>query len=279
MYISRLLFTLLFAVTQRCAAAKPCAVSASQPSNAVCEPFYTTFNFSSYRIANSISQTSPYPPSTSFVALSSIGAYQTTDRGLELYISKPDGEITTTNGTNDKIASGAAVNSTFTLLYGKVTFEVIAPAVPGIITAVILIGDQGDEIDVELLGGDPAHWQTNMFAPRPSDLLPLWGVFGSTEDVPEGKPTIADMHTYTIDWNEDRITWGIDGNTVRTLKKENAINNGEIRYPSHPTRIQMGIWDSSTDAGTSEWGKGPVDWDVAPPYMKAVVKSVTVECN
>ena len=88
--------------------------------------------------------------------------------------------------------------------HGKVTFEVIAPTVAGVVTAVILIGnlkkekffssirllmlyqrpsaDEHDELDVELLGADPKHWQTNVYAPSQSDTKPLWGVFGSVVD-------------------------------------------------------------------------------------------------
>lgn len=125
--------------------------------------------------------------------------------------------------------------------YGKVTFEVSSPLVPGVVTAVILIGikniftqtqsteltvlslaNEHDEIDVELLGGDPAHWQTNIFVPEPKDAQPLWGVFSSIESVPAEKSSggsIKDFHKYSIDWNSERIIWGVDGKSVRTLTK------------------------------------------------------------
>lgn len=117
--------------------------------------------------------------------------------------------------------------------YGRVTFEVAAPKVAGIVTAAILIGtsfipvsnktqydaaDEHDEIDVELLGGDANHWQTNIYAPSPKDKQPLWGVFGDIEDFPSGS-NIVKTHNYTIDWNSERITWEVDGSAVRTIKK------------------------------------------------------------
>jgi hypothetical protein len=43
--------------------------------------------------------------------------------------------------------------------YGKFTFEVQSPVVPGVIVAATLIAPGGDEIDIEMLGGDPRHWQ------------------------------------------------------------------------------------------------------------------------
>jgi len=54
--------------------------------------------------------------------------------------------------------------------------------------------------------------------------------------------------------------------------------NGALHFPSHPTRIQLGIWDASSPAGTAEWAKGPIDWSTAPARMTAYFKSVTVEC-
>ena len=76
--------------------------------------------------------------------------------------------------------------------------------------------DEHDEIDVELLGGDPKHWQTNVYAPRPDDTQPLWGVFGEIENVGSGS-TVSEFHNYTIDWSFDRIEWSVDGRAVRTL--------------------------------------------------------------
>ena len=81
-----------------------------------------------------------------------------------------------------------------------------------------ILADTGDEIDVELLGGDRRHWQTNMFAPNPADKAPLWGVFSSVEDVPRDG-SVTDFHSYSIDWSPDRIIWGVDGKTTRTLTR------------------------------------------------------------
>lgn len=77
----------------------------------------------------------------------------------------------------------------------------------------ISTADERDEMDIELLGGDEKHWQTNVFAPSPEDERPHYGVFNSVEDV----SSVAEFHSYKIDWNEDRIIWSVDGSVVRTL--------------------------------------------------------------
>lgn len=133
--------------------------------------------------------------------------------------------------------------------YGKFSFTLQAPRVPGVVVAAILIAPGGDEIDIELLGGDPHHWQvsvdyslrnrimiivktpsntcaaspllqTNIFAPQPSETQPLYDVFGGLESYgSSSKNSVNDMHTYSIDWNAERIIWGVDGRQVRTIAK------------------------------------------------------------
>jgi hypothetical protein len=67
---------------------------------------------------------------------------------------------------------------THPLRFGKVTYAVESPMTSGVVTAAILVckrsffavvgpalktititGDQHDEIDIEILGGDTHHWQ------------------------------------------------------------------------------------------------------------------------
>ncbi|CCL98559.1 uncharacterized protein FIBRA_00559 [Fibroporia radiculosa] len=192
-------------------------------------------------------------------------------------MKKPGGPIITKHGVNDKVASGATINSTFTLLYGRVTVALSGPPVHGAVTAAVLIADQHDEIDIELVGGDPTHWQTNVYGPSSPDSKPLWGVFGGIQDY-LNNGSLEDIHDYTIDWNDERIIWSVDGVDVRTVQKGQTLKDGALHFPSHPTRIQIGIWDASSPAGTAQWAKGPIDWASAPSTMSATFKSVKVEC-
>ncbi|OCH84696.1 glycoside hydrolase [Obba rivulosa] len=213
---------------------------------------------------------------TSFVAISPVGSYSTGPGGLELFLERPSGKITTKDGVNDKVATGATVNSTFTILYGRVTFYVSGPLVPGIVTAAILVGDSHDEIDIELLGGDSTHWQTNVFAPSPRDHGTIYGVFSGLEDYAHGNA--EDPHAYTIDWSPQRIAWSVDGREVRALTPDQTLKNSARHYPVRPMRIQLGIWDASSPQGTAAWAKGPVDWTKAPHKTSAMFKNVTVDC-
>ncbi|KAI0819579.1 concanavalin A-like lectin/glucanase [Trametes gibbosa] len=213
-----------------------------------------------------------------FVPISSSESYELSSDALDLYLDRPRGRITTKGNVNDKVAEGATINSTSTFLYGKVTYTFSGPAVAGVVSAAILIADEHDEIDIELVGGDPKHWQTNVFAPTPHDDQPLYGAFGGIEDFPHGSQNVTAVHSYTIDWNAERIQWSVDGSEVRTLRKADTKKDGALHYPTHPTRLQLGIWDASAPAGTSEWARGPIDWDDAPERMRATFQSIQVEC-
>lgn len=94
------------------------------------------------------------------------------------------------------------------------------------------------------------------------------------------------VHTYTIDWQPDQLTWAIDGQVMRTLKKSDTWNetSNSFHYPQTPSRIQLSLWPaglSSNGQGTIEWAGGLVNWD--SPYMQngyyyAMVSDVNVEC-
>ncbi|KAL1743228.1 glycoside hydrolase family 16 protein [Schizophyllum fasciatum] len=208
------------------------------------------------------------------------GEHAITHRGLEMFLDKPHGEVKMDKktATNDVVGTGTTVNSTYGLTHGKVTFEVSAPAVSGVVTAVILVGlNKPAEMDVELLGGDPAHWQTNVFAPTAEDPRPLFGSFSSVEAVPGPEGLLA-FHKYSIDWDAQRIVWAVDGREVRTLPRAKARKDGYEHYPQGEVRAQLGIWDASSPAGTSEWARGPIEWDRTSSRISAFVRSVTVEC-
>jgi hypothetical protein len=48
------------------------------------------------------------------------------------------------------------------------------------------------------------------------------------------------------------------------LRTENTLKDGVLHYPSHLSRVRLGIWDAINSKGTSEWAKGPINWKEAP---------------
>ena len=88
-----------------------------------------------------------------------------------------------------------------------------------------------------------------------------------------------------IDWQEDALSWAIDGKTVRTVKRSDYQDGDISRYPSTPSRVQLSIWPagiSSSGQGTIDWAGGLINWD-DPDYKAAghfyvLVDSVQIKC-
>ena len=89
-----------------------------------------------------------------------------------------------------------------------------------------------DEIDIEFLGKDTTKVQFNYFTDG----------HGSHEYIYElGFDAADDFHTYGFDWQEDKITWYVDGEEVYTADKS---------IPSTPSKILMNVWPGT---GVDGW--------------------------
>merc|ERR1712072_1578579 len=142
----------------------------------------------------------------------------------------------------------------------------------GIVSSVVLESDDLDEIDWEWLGGDTTQVQTNFFGKGNTTTYDRGGY--SSVSSPQDT-----YHTYTIDWNEERIEWIIDGSTVRTVTYDDPTTLGGKNYPQTPMREKLGSWcgGCAKAEGTVEWAGGKTTFDNAPYIM--YVKSVEITNN
>lgn len=91
-----------------------------------------------------------------------------------------------------------------------------------------------DEIDIEFLGKDTTIVQFNYFTNGQ----------GGHEYIYElGFDAAEEFHTYGFDWQEDGITWYVDGEAVHTAEKN---------LPSTPSKIMMNTWPGT---GVDGWLK------------------------
>jgi beta-glucanase (GH16 family) len=102
------------------------------------------------------------------------------------------------------------------------------------------------EVDVmEVLGDRPNQVEQHAHGPG-LDV-------GGPTDLPAGQ-SVADWHTYAINWTPDRIDWQIDGRTTRSLTKAEA---NESRWVfDHPFYILInlavgGDWPGNPDPATT----------------------------
>ena len=97
---------------------------------------------------------------------------------------------------------------------------------------------------------------------------------------------MTNVHTYTIDWQPDSISWAIDGTILRTKFRNETYNttSGQYHFPQSPSRVQLSLWPAGLQQngqGTVNWAGGLVDWSsqyMQNGYYYAMVSDVSVEC-
>jgi len=173
---------------------------------------------------------------------------------------------------------GTLLASTHYVWYGKISATMTTSRGAGVVTAFIMMSDVLDEIDFEFVGVDIEHAQSNYYYQGILD-------YTHSDNLTVGN-TYEEVHTYTIDWKPDSLTWLVDGKAMRTLTKKQTWNDTANRYdyPQTPSRVMLSLWPAGlpkNGQGTINWSGGLVDWN--SPYMtngyySAMFKEVSVEC-
>ncbi|GAA6013381.1 hypothetical protein JCM8202_003126 [Rhodotorula sphaerocarpa] len=171
---------------------------------------------------------------------------------------------------------GTKVSTTRSVLYGTISASVKTVGAPGVVTAFITMSGVKDEIDIEWTTNDTSSWDSNWF----------WeGDVGNYDHGGTHKAKNRDeqYHVYSIDWTPSQLSWAVDGNTVRTIKKSNQTDQ---RFPQTPSRVQFSVWPAgiaSSPQGTIDWAGGMIDWN-NPTYVaqghafQAHVQWVDIQC-
>ncbi|ODQ65943.1 hypothetical protein NADFUDRAFT_46525 [Nadsonia fulvescens var. elongata DSM 6958] len=178
-----------------------------------------------------------------------------------------------------KNSVGAVLASTDYMWYGKVTATMKSSRDQGVISSFILMSDVKDEIDYEFVGKDLETVQTNFYWQGALNWTNSQNI--SLSD------TFENYHTYEIEWTEDVITWSVDGQVGRTLKKADTYNatTNQYQFPQTPSRMQLSIWPggaSSNAPGTIAWSGGALAWDGSdledPGFYYVTISEITVDC-
>ncbi|MCJ1239398.1 hypothetical protein MMC14_007394 [Varicellaria rhodocarpa] len=174
------------------------------------------------------------------------------------------------NGVSFTIAqSGDAptLTSNWYIMFGHVDVWLkVAPGV-GIVSTLVLISDDLDEIDYEWLGADNTQVQSNYFSKGQTTTYNR----GAFHPDPSNQDSFI---KYSIDWTADQIVWQINGVTVRALTQASTGSQG---YPQTPMQVKIGAWsagDPSNAPGTIAWAGGQTNYANGPYTMQ--VKSISV---
>lgn len=171
----------------------------------------------------------------------------------------------------DAAGQAPTIATNFYIFFGVITVKMQAAPGAGIVSSVVLLSDDLDEIDWEWLGGNTTTVETNFFGKGNTTLYDR----ATYQDVASPQ---TQSHTYTIDWNADRIEWIIDGTTVRTVTADNSLTLYGKNYPQTPMQLKLGNWCggcSGEPQGTVEWSGGPTTFNDAPYVM--YVESVDIQ--
>jgi hypothetical protein len=130
---------------------------------------------------------------------------------------------------NVDLGTGFGMNASFHMQFGRVTATMRASTNKGIITNLVAMGDNGDEIDTEFVGGHPDRFESNYFWGE--DLI--YTVNGGKHAVssPNG---IGDWHEYSINWTPEKLEWYLDGTLVRTRLQSDTCSGRGCVYPTAP---------------------------------------------
>ena len=163
------------------------------------------------------------------------------------------------------------IQTSFYFLFGKVDVKMKAAPGVGIVSSIVLESDDLDEIDWEFLGGNSAETETNFFGKGNTTA------YDRAIYYPVSTPQET-FHTYSLDWNCDRLLFIIDGVTVRTISYSDPLTNGGTNYPQTPMRLKLGNWAAGgpgVPTGTQQWAGGQTDFSKGPFSMYVETVSIT----
>lgn len=141
--------------------------------------------------------------------------------------------------TGDRPYRSGAFASNRLFSHGRFEAKIRAARGSGLVTGFFLHRElPRQEIDIELLGGDPCAMLVNVyFNPGDDGSAIGYGYRGSPLRIELDFDTTADFHTYSIDWQTDRIAWSVDGKLVHE-----RLSWDPTPVPHLEMRLHANLW-------------------------------------
>jgi Glycosyl hydrolases family 16 len=181
------------------------------------------------------------------------------------------------------------MSTTRFIRYGKFSAMLSAPAVKGIVTTFVGMGpnlpdsslnlastdkNSGDEIDWEIVGGEPYKAESNIFYRGFKD----YSLRGGKHNV-----DVTEKHLYTIDWKRESIAFLIDNKLVRTYYKNQSTANPTREqdpsqlhrfFPNRAMKVQFAMWSDITN----NWAGGIPEFPAGQNSATATYDFVDIQC-
>lgn len=163
------------------------------------------------------------------------------------------------NGAELTIAQegdSVTIESAFYIMFGTVEIIFQAAKGQGIISTLVFLSDDLDEIDIEVKGSNYSSVSNNFYGQGNTSQ---YNSQYPEVNWPEG--AMGGFHNYTVDWSAEQIEWFYDGQLVRT---QPYLPPGE--YPQTPCYIKFGLWAGGAPSepnGTITWAGGPTNFNDA----------------
>ncbi|KAJ1922027.1 putative glycosidase CRH2 [Mycoemilia scoparia] len=202
------------------------------------------------------------------------------DPNLAAWVSEPTSQAEIRDGYLNLILNSTGgeskVSSTRWIKYGAVTARVrSASSGKGVVSQFVIKDQNGNEIDFNWVGTNPRHVQANYNYKKQLTSIPA-------VNSPDLGDTTQAFHDYTISWDQDSITWAVDGMSFRTLNRldTESIGDNDYKFPSTESQIVFRVWDggSSSDPQTQKWAGSPTNFADGASYTMSVY-SVTITCD
>jgi beta-glucanase (GH16 family) len=171
--------------------------------------------------------------------------------------------------TRDYTSARLQTLNTFQFKYGLAEARIKVPAGQGLVAQFWALGHEGyeseeawpgcGEIDIaEVLGSEPNIVNGTLHAPWP--FAPT-GVQGQAQSA---TPLSAGFHTYSVEWEPERISFMLDGSVYKTITPADLPSGAAWPF-KHPYFLLLdlavgGEWPGSPNASTHFPAQMLVDW-------------------
>ena len=158
------------------------------------------------------------------------------------------------------------IRTNFNFFFGNIEYVVQGAPGKGIVSSMVLLSDDLDEIDWEMTGTGGSQIETNYYGKGVPD-------YNNYQYVNVITPQ-TEFHTYGVQWSSEALVWYIDNVVVRTLT---AAQAGDY-FPQTPMHVSLSLWDGGdpTEApGTQNWAGGETIFPTTENYTM-YIRSVRI---